>query len=81
MKLTIESTEKVIELKMGSGAWIPARIWEGTTSTGIPVHCFITRVAVPDNLEPDQYKQFNRELREHSAPSLEVEAIPLRLIL
>ena len=41
VKLQIESTSKVVEFN-----GVPARIWEGHTESGIPVHCFITRIAV-----------------------------------
>lgn len=39
MKITIESTDKIVYLN-----GIPARIWEGETASGICVHCFITRI-------------------------------------
>ena len=73
MKLTIESTTKIV--KLGE---TPARIWEGHTDSGIPVHCYVTLVAV-DNLQ--DCTQFEKELTEQRAPSPEVEAIPLRMIL
>jgi hypothetical protein len=73
LKVTIESTTKITHLN-----GVPARIWEGKTASGIPVHCYITRVAVAGDQDTSQ---FERELQEHSAPSPEVRAIPLRLIL
>lgn len=79
MKITIESTDKIVELTQPSGSGtVMARIWEGHTESGIQVHCYITRVAVHKD---DDTSQFERELKEHRAPSAEVEAIPLRLIL
>lgn len=77
MKVTLESTDKLVELDVGP-AVVHARIWEGRTDTGIPVHAFITRIAVGQ--EQDQ-TQFEEELRHCRAPSPEVAAIPLRLIL
>jgi hypothetical protein len=77
MKLIIESTQKIVTLDTGAGQ-IPARVWEGHTDSGIPVHCFITRVAVADNLPSEQ---FERELQQQQAPSAEIQAIPLHLIL
>lgn len=74
MKITIESTSKIVELNGNT----PARVWEGTTESGIPVHCFIARVAVQ---EDQNCSQFERELQEQRAPSAVVEAIPLRMIL
>jgi hypothetical protein len=73
MKITINSTTKMVQLN-----GVPARIWEGHTESGIPVHCYVTRIAVP--LDQD-HSQFQRELQEHQAPSAEVAAIPLRLVL
>jgi hypothetical protein len=77
MKITIESTTKIVELRTPSGT-IPARIWEGTTDSGIPVHCYVTRIAVDKDHDSSQ---FDRELQEHQAPSAGVMAIPLRQIL
>ncbi|HWR36396.1 MAG TPA: hypothetical protein VN622_11055 [Clostridia bacterium] len=73
MKITIESTSKIVELN-----GVPMRIWEGETSDGIKVHCYVTRIAVRHE---DDQTQFQQELREHRAPSAEVEAIPLRMVL
>lgn len=73
MKITLESTTKIVELN-----GVPARVWEGQTEDGIKLHAYVTRVAV--NKEQDS-SQFEKELQQHKAPSAEVEAIPLRMIL
>jgi hypothetical protein len=73
MKITITSTTKIVHVN-----GVPARIWEGKTDSGIPVHCYVTRIAVPLGAD---HSQFERELQEHAAPRAEVGAIPLRLIL
>ncbi len=73
MKLIIENTTAIVECN-----GIPARIWEGCTDSGIPVHCYITRVAVKDTLD---CTEFEKELKEQRKPSAAIEAIPLRLIL
>jgi hypothetical protein len=78
MKITIESTSKLVELRTDEGVWVPARIWEGETESGIKVHVYITRIAA--GLQED-LSQFERELKEQRPPSAEIEAIPLRLIL
>ena len=82
MKITIESTTKIVQLKTQSGAVVAARIWEGHTASGTPVHCFVTQICptITDQSDP-RFKEFERELLEQVAPSVEVEAIPLRLIL
>ena len=74
MKITVESTTKIVELN-----GVPARVWEGTTESGIPVHCSITRIAC--HREADG-TEFERELREQRAPmNPDIKAYPLRLIL
>lgn len=83
MKITIESTDKVVTLVLGN-ARIPARIWEGFTADGVPVHCFIPRIAPTVRDAPENktiFEQFERELLEQRKPSVEADAIPLRLIL
>jgi hypothetical protein len=73
MKITVENTSKIVELN-----GVPARIWEGHTDSGIPVHCYVTRIAVANKAD---ISQFEAELYEVRAPSADLEAIPLRLIL
>jgi hypothetical protein len=73
MKIEIESTDKIVELSGG-----PARVWEGKTDSGIKVHCFITLISPQQN---DNLEQFEIELQKTKAPSPEVQAYPLRLIL
>jgi hypothetical protein len=73
MKITINGTTMIVELD-----GIARRVWEGHTASGIPVHCFIPRVAVADGLD---HSEFERELEEQRAPSPEVAAIPARMIL
>ena len=87
MKITIESTEKIVllDIREGNhGISMPARVWEGFTDSGIPVHCFVTRIAptVEDKPEnKDKFTQFERELKEQRKPTVEIATIPLRLIL
>jgi hypothetical protein len=77
MKVTIESTDKIVTLVV-NGTDVPARIWEGKTDSGIPVHCYVTRIAVHEGQDQAQFK---RELQEHRAPTPEIAAIPLRMII
>lgn len=76
MKLILENTDKIVELN-----GVPARLWEGTTESGIKVHAFMTRVAVSKDEAPEVHEQFKTELQETKAPSAEMQAIPLRMIL
>lgn len=73
MKITIESTTKIVK---ASG--IDCRVWEGETSSGVKVEVLIPRIAVPNGQDT---AQFERELQECRAPSPDVEAFPLRMIL
>ena len=73
MKITIESTTKIVELN-----GVPARIWEGKTESGISVHSFVTRIAADEHADLSQFEQ---ELKEQRKPSADIDSIPLRLIL
>ncbi len=77
MQVTLQSTTKIVELRI-DGTNVPARIWEGQTANGVRVHAYIIRIAVKDT---DDVAEFDRDLKEHAAPSVEVQAIPLRLVL
>jgi len=79
MKITIESTEKIVTLSDRTlNGSMKARIWEGKTQSGIPVHCFIARIAAPAT---ERLTEFENELQEHCAPSPDVAAYAARLIL
>jgi hypothetical protein len=74
MKLIIESTTLVTEMN-----GMPARIWEGKTDSGIPVHCYVTRVAVARDAD---CAEFERELQECTEPSPAVSrAISIGMII
>jgi hypothetical protein len=81
MRITIESTEMLVHFQVGT-AQVPARIWEGHTDDGIPVHCFITRICpsiqIPE-LTPEIEAKFAAALKEQKPPT--VAGIPLRMIL
>jgi hypothetical protein len=62
MKVTIESTSKIVELN-----GVPARVWEGTTDSGIKVHCFVTRIAI-DKDETRMY--FEKVSIENELPQI-----------
>jgi hypothetical protein len=77
MKITIESTSRIVELASAAGT-IPARIWEGVSEGGVPVICFVTRIAVPAGADNSQ---FERELIEHAAPSAAARSFDLRFFV
>jgi hypothetical protein len=79
MKITIESTEKMVEVEGHVGS-VPARVWEGRTAKGIKVACFVTRI-VPLTEDPRDRAEFDADLKETRVPSGWVDGIPLRLIL
>lgn len=79
MKITIENTSRIVEVRTPGGGSIEARVWEGTTESGIPVHCLIAEIAVHKDYDRSQ---FERELRETRPPSsAAVQVFPLRLVL
>lgn len=73
MIVTLQSTTKVVTLN-----GTQARVWEGTTDSGIKVHAFITRISVNKN---ENVTQFYKELQQQKAPSAEVLSIPLRMLI
>lgn len=77
MRVTLESTDKIVELTL-NGQTLPARIWEGHTDRGIPCHAYLTRIAVERTQDATE---FERDLTEHRPASAAIAAIPLRLIL
>lgn len=84
MKITIESTSKVVTLIV-DGTYLPVRIWQGETASGVPVHCFVTRI-VPEIPESDPRideltAEFERDLQRQEAPRSTLDAIPLRMII
>lgn len=84
MKITIESTSKVVEF-VSDGIVVPARVWQGVTENGIPVQAFITRIApeIPttDPRIDELTAEFERDLHRQADPRPTVAAIPLRMII
>ncbi|MFN7609583.1 MAG: hypothetical protein ACK5QX_01395 [bacterium] len=62
---------------------MPVRCWEGETESGIPVTMFVTRIMVDTrNVKFSSVKKdFEKELQQVAAPSAELEAIPLRMLI
>ena len=75
MKITVQNTEQVVNLN-----GVPARLWVGETDSGIPVHCFVTRIS-PQTEDGDDITQFELELQETPPPKTPITAYPLNLIL
>lgn len=80
MKLILESTEKLVRIVV-NGVEVPARVWQGTTESGIECHAYLTRVAVKEGQAPEVYAEFERALHEHVKMRPDIVPIPLRLIL
>jgi hypothetical protein len=75
MKITIEPTDRMIDINNGT----PARIWEGKTEKGISCILAVTRIAVHDSQDT---AEFERDLQEQRAPSENaIRCWPLRMIL
>lgn len=60
---------------------VPARVWEGTTDSGIQVIALVTRIA--HHKRDDAFaQQFEQELQAQRTPSSDaLQAFPARLIL
>jgi hypothetical protein len=84
MKVTLESTTKIVELEI-HGRAVPARVWQGSTENGVPVHAFITLIVPEVRLDHPDFdrltEQFERDLERQAAPRATVDAIPLRFII
>ena len=61
MTITITSTTSIAELRI-DGADVPARLWEGRTDSGIPVHCWQQMPAVERR---ERLKATRAELQKH----------------
>jgi hypothetical protein len=73
MKMTIESTTRIVKAN-----GIDCRVWEGETERGVKVQVLIPRMQVKNGQDTSQ---FEAELKEHAAPSADVQAFPMRMIL
>lgn len=73
MKITIESTTKIVKAN-----GVDCRVWEGETERGVKVICLIPRIAVKEDQDTSQ---FEAELQEMRAPSIDAAVYPLRMIL
>ena len=74
MKVTIENTTQITHLN-----GVPARIWEGTTESGIPVMAFITRISPRiDPSDAERMDEFQLDLAEQSAPTADTQAASIR---
>ena len=85
MKIIIESTAKIVKLEFADGSVIPARVWQGATESGVPVQCFIARIAPEiSKTHPDiraLTAEFERDLARCADARPTVEAIPMRMIV
>jgi hypothetical protein len=79
MKITLESTTQIVDIVIdGCDTTVKARVWEGTTESGIKVQALITRIAAKAT---EDLSQFERELQETKPPSPDFQPFPLRMIL
>ena len=80
MKITIESTSEIVLISRDLGEKpVPARLWEGTTESGIKVQCLVARIAAQGT--PEDLSQFEAELVEQREPSEAPRAFPLRMVI
>lgn len=72
MNINLKQTSKIVEIN-----GVPARVWEGSTSKGIPLTAFITRIAVD---KAEDHEDFESELKETNCPE-PVNSWPAQLII
>lgn len=77
MRVTLESTTKIVELRIGD-ALVPARVWQGVTDRGVQIHGYIVRIGV--GLDQDM-GEFERDLERQADPRADVAALPARLVI
>ena len=77
MKVTLESTTRIVAIQMGRSE-LQARVWEGETGNGIKVVALIAQVAADQDAD---LQEFERDLQERRPPSAAAECFPLRMIL
>lgn len=71
MKVTLESTDQLVELELDLGnafALLPARVWQGQTASGTPCFAFIVRIAPEIPIDDPRQAEFERELVETPQP-------------
>jgi hypothetical protein len=80
MRITIEPTDTIVTLVAGVGdTGVEARIWSGVTDSGDKVHVFVTRVAVPLDVDQSRFAEALQECRKPEA--IGSETWPTRLLL
>ena len=62
MDIKLKSTSKIVSMD-----GTPARVWEGQTKSGIPIHAFISRIAVDQD---EDVSDFEAELQETQEPNI-----------
>lgn len=62
MKITLAPTQLVVSLVASDG--VSARVWQGTTDQGTPVHAYITILANPPTPEADKEVRLGLEAAE-----------------
>lgn len=88
MKITLESTSRIVSIKSETSIvdragirhrqHMECRVWEGQTVTGVKVICLIPRIAA---VNEGDLTEFEKELKEMSPPSPDVEAFPQKMII
>jgi len=82
MKVTLHSTETIVQLDTADGRSMPARLWRGETDKGVEVIAFVTRIAAAIDAD---LVEFDKELQRHDPPpdhaAQWVESWPARLLI
>jgi hypothetical protein len=80
LEVILRPTDKIVQL-VGVAAEIPVRIWQGKTSTGIPVYAYITRIGVEADRPEHEHNVFREALKGTETPTPAVASLDMRLNL
>jgi len=78
MRVTLDNTDKIVELQLAPNTFVLARVWEGHTENGIPCHAYIVRIAVDKQADASE---FARDLEEMRPATPAIAALPARLVI
>jgi hypothetical protein len=78
VKLTIEPTDKIIEIVTANGDTVPGRVWQGRTAFGVDVALVVTRLAAD---KEEDLTEFEATLTPQAPGRVAREAFPMRMVL
>lgn len=78
MRVTLEPTDRIVDVETDRGGVVRGRVWQGTTDTGHDVAFVVVRVATPAG---GDLTEFEQSLVPVTPGRTAREAFPNRLVL